>query len=104
MRMVPAMVRTAPEPTPNFCVAAMAASAQLGVVAEAEIVVGGEVDDSLAVVGADGGLLVVEYAQFEVGAALTEVVELGGEMGELGASGGRGGHENIVNLCGPGSL
>ena len=39
---------------------------------------------ALAVVGADGGLLVVEVAQFEEGSALTEVVELGGEVGELG--------------------
>ena len=44
--------------------------AQFGVVAEAEVVVGGEVDDLLAVVVADGGLLVVENAQLEVGAAL----------------------------------
>ena len=94
MRMVPAMVRTAPEPTPYLCVAAMAASSKLGVVAEAEVVVDGEVDDLLAVVGADGGLLVVEHAQFEVGAALRELVELGGEVGELGAGGGRGGHRD----------
>ena len=44
--------------------------AELGVIAEAEVVVGGEVDDLLAVVGADGGLLVVEHAQLEVGSAL----------------------------------
>ena len=61
---------------------------EFGVVAEAEVVVGGEVDDSLAVVGADGSLLVVELAELEEGATLAEVVELGSEMGELGAFGG----------------
>ena len=39
------------------------------VVAEAEVVVAGEIDDALAVVGADGGLDVVELAEFEEGAA-----------------------------------
>jgi hypothetical protein len=67
---------------------------ELGVVAEAKVVVGGEVDNSLAVVGADGCLLVVELAQLEEGPALTEIVELGGEMGELRAFGGCGGHRN----------
>ena len=67
---------------------------QFGVVAEAEIIIRGEVDDAFAVVGADRGLLVVELAKFEEGAALTEIVELGGEMGELGASGGCDGHRN----------
>ena len=38
-----------------------------------------------AVVVADGGLGVVEDAQAEVGAAGAEVVEGGGEVGELGA-------------------
>ena len=70
MRMVPAMVRTAPEPTPNSFVAAMAASREFRVIAETEVVVGGEIDDLAAVVVADGGLLVVEHAQAEVGAAL----------------------------------
>jgi hypothetical protein len=74
------------------------------IVAEAEVVVGGEVDDVLAVVGADGGLLVVEHAQLEEGAALAEVVELGGEVGKLRASGGCGGHEIILNLLWPGGL
>ena len=63
-------------------------------VAEAEVVVGGEVDDALAVVGADGGLLVVEHAQLEEGSALLEIVELGGEVGELRACGGCGGHRD----------
>ena len=71
---------------------------------QAEVVVGGEVNDSLAVVGADGGLLVVEHARLEEGAALAEVVELGGEMGKLGAFGGCGGHEFILILLWPGGL
>ena len=73
-------------------------------VAEAEVVVGGKVDDALAVVGADGSLLVVEHAQLEEGAALAEVVELGGEMGKLGAFGGCGGHEYILILLWLGGL
>ena len=48
------------------------------VIAEAKIVVGSEVDDAFAVVGADRGLLIVELAQFEEGSALTKIVELGG--------------------------
>ena len=62
---------------------------EFGVVAETEVVVAGEVDDFAAVVGADGGLNVVELAELEVGSAALEFVELGGEMGELRA----GGHE-----------
>jgi hypothetical protein len=65
---------------------------EFGVIAEAEVVVGGEVDDALAVIGTDGGLLVVEFAQFEEGSPLAEVVELGSEMSELGAFGGCGSH------------
>src|ERR1700746_207522 len=61
-------------------------------VAEAEVVIGGEIDDALAIVGTDGGLLVVQLAQFEVGSALTEVVKLGCEVGELRVFCGCGGH------------
>ena len=77
---------------------------EAGIVAEAQVVVGGEVDDALAIVGADGGLLVVEHAQLEEGAALAEVVELGGEVGKLGAFGGSGGHEYILILLWLGGL
>jgi hypothetical protein len=56
MRMVPAMVRTAPEPTPYFSWR-RCGLAQLGVIAQAEVVVAGEVDDLAAVVVADRGLL-----------------------------------------------
>ena len=73
---------------------------EFGVVAETEVVVGGEVDDSLAVVGADRGLLIVELAQFEVGSALAEIIELGGEMGELGAFRGCGGHKKHLKPLG----
>ena len=50
------------------------------VVAEAEVVVTGEVDDLASVVGADGGLGVVELAEFEEGSGGLEGVELGGKM------------------------
>src|SRR5260370_123246 len=46
-------------------------------VAEAEVVVAGEVDDLATVVVADRGLLVVEEAKAEVGAAGVEFVGLG---------------------------
>jgi hypothetical protein len=64
------------------------------VVAEAEVVIGSEVDDALAIVRADRTLLVVEHTQLEEGSALTEVVELSGEMSELWAGGCCGGHTN----------
>ena len=62
--------------------------------AEAEVVVRREVDDLLAVVGTDGALFVVEYPQLEEGSALLQIVELGGEMGQLGARCGGRGHGN----------
>jgi len=63
---------------------------QLGMRGEAEIIVGGEIDDFLAVEAADGGLLVFEHAQAEVGAFGLEIVELVGQVGErVGAGCGR---------------
>ena len=53
--------------------------AQLGMRGQAEIIVGREVDDLLAVEGADRRLLVFEHAQMEVGALLLELVELVGQ-------------------------
>ena len=64
--IVPAMVRTAPEPTPYLRVASSAASRSLGWVVRPEIVVGSEVDDLLAVEGADRRLLVIQHTQVEV--------------------------------------
>ena len=72
----------------------MAASREFGVGGEAEVVVGGEIDDLLAVVVADGRLHVVENAELEVGALGFEVVELRGEVLELRALRERGGHED----------
>ena len=63
--------------------------AQLGMRGQAEVIVRGEVDDFLAVEGADRGLLVIEHAQAEVRALGFEVVELVGEIGKrIGAGGG----------------
>ena len=67
---------------------------ELGMFTEAEVVVAGEIDDLLAVVRADGALLVVEHAQLEEGSALPEVFELGGEVGKLGTRRGSGGHRD----------
>ena len=75
MRMVPAMVRTAPEPDAEGARGGQRRLDELGVVGEAEIVVAGQVDDFAAVVVADGGLLVVEHAEPEVGAFGAEFVE-----------------------------
>jgi hypothetical protein len=55
---------------------------ELRVIAEAEVVVGSEVDDLAAVVCADGALNVVKFAQAEEGSGVAEAVELGGEGGE----------------------
>ena len=66
--------------------------AQLGVIAEAKVVVGGEIDDQPSVVGADRGLRIVKHAQAEVRAFLLQLVELGGKVLELGARGERSGH------------
>ena len=50
MRMVPAMGRMAPEPTPQALVAARCGFNEPGVIGQAEIVVAGQVDDAAAVV------------------------------------------------------
>ena len=62
---------------------------QLGMICEAEVVVAGEVDDLPAVVVANRRLLVVENAQFEVGALGAQFVESRGQVGELRARCGR---------------
>ena len=49
---------------------------------QSQVIVGGEVDDLLAVERADRRLLVVEHAQLEVRALGLEFVELVGEVGE----------------------
>ena len=85
MRMVPAMVRTAPDPTPKASRRGQRGLNQLGVVGQAQVVVAGQVDDLLAVVVADRRLLVVEDAQLEVGALGAQFVERGGQVGKLGA-------------------
>ena len=66
--MVPAMVRTAPEPDAELARGFERRLAQLGMRRQAEVVVRRQVDDLLAVEGADRRLLVVEHAQLEVGA------------------------------------
>ena len=52
---------------------------ELRVVAESEVIVGGEIDHALAVEGADGVLLVLEFAEAEESAFGLEFVELLGE-------------------------
>src|ERR1019366_5687442 len=69
--------------------------AQLGVRRQAEVVVGREIDDLLAVEAAHRRLLVVEHAQLEVGALLLQLVELVGEVGQRIGAGGRACHEGL---------
>ena len=85
MRMVPAIVRTAPEPNAKGARGGQGGLNQLGVVGQTQVVVAGQVDYLAAVVVADRGLLVVEDAKLEVGAFGAEFVEGCGQMGELGA-------------------
>src|ERR1700712_3036411 len=61
-------------------------------IAESEVVVAREVDDLLAVVGADRALDVFELAQFEEGAHALQFVELRGEVCELRTCGDGRGH------------
>ena len=44
---------------------------ELGMVAEAEVIVGREIDDALAVIGADWGLLIIQFTKLEESTALT---------------------------------
>ena len=69
--------------------------AQLGMGGQPEVVVGGEIDDPLAVEGAHRRLLVVEHAQLEIGAFLLEVVQLIGEVGERIGAGSSSCHEGL---------
>ena len=85
MRMVPAMVRTAPDPTPKVARRRQRRLNQLGMVGQAQVVVAGQVDHLFAVVVANRRLLVVEHAQLEVRALGAQFVEHGGQMGKLGA-------------------
>ena len=66
--------------------------AQLGMRGQAEIIVRGQVDDLLAVEGADRRLLVFEHAQVEVRALGFEIVELVGQVGKRIGAGGGGCH------------
>ena len=63
---------------------------QLGMVGQAQVIVAGQVDDLLAVVVADGGLLVVENAQLEMRALGAQFVHGGGQVGKLRAGSGLG--------------
>ena len=62
---------------------------------QAEVVVRREVDDLRAVEGAHRRLLVVEHAQFEVGALLLQFVQLVGKVGERVGASGTGCHEGL---------
>ena len=94
--MVPAMVRTAPDPTPYLLGRLKRGFAQLGMRRQPKVIVRRKVDDPLAIERALGRLFVFEHAQLEVGALWLSVLELVGEIRErIDASRSR--HE--VNLA-----
>ena len=70
--MVPAMVRTEPEPTPYFATASSAAFTQLRMRGQAEIVVRRQIDDGLVIEGACALRLALEDAQLAIQALLLQ--------------------------------
>ena len=81
--MVPAMVRTAPEPTPHFSIASQGARAELGVSGQPQVVVRRKVDDLAAVEARDRKLLGFEHAQFLVELLLAQFVEFVSQILQL---------------------
>ena len=96
--MVPAMVRTAPEPTPNSRVAVNRGAAQLGMRGEAQIIVRAEVDNFLAVEIRDGLLLAFENLQIEVEMLGLEVFDGVMQILKLGTRGAA--HNSSGGFCG----
>jgi hypothetical protein len=84
--IVPAMVRTAPDPTPYF--------AELGMSGQSQVIVRGEIDYLFSIEGADGGRLVFEYAQLKVRTFDFKFVELVGQIRKR-ISAGCGGHGRL---------
>ena len=91
MAIVPAIVRTEPEPTPNCAHGLERALAQPRMRRQAEVVVRREVDDAAAVERRVRPLLVVEDAQAAVEALRLQGIELVGQELERVAA-GRGRH------------
>ncbi len=81
--MVPAMVRTAPEPYAPFLDRLQGARAELGVSGQPQVVVGGKVDDLVAVEAGDGKLLGFEHAQLLVELLLAQLVQFIGQILQL---------------------
>ena len=79
--IVPAMVRTDPEPTPNRRVASSAASRSRWR-RQPEVVVRRKVDDRTVVDGGVGALVALEHAQTPEQSLRLERVELQTEVGE----------------------
>ena len=82
MSIVPAIVRTEPEPTPSSLDRVDRARLQRRMGGQPEIVVRGEIDDRAAVDDGAGRLLAGQLAQRAVEALRAEGVEFGGEIGE----------------------
>ena len=60
--------------------------AEFGVIAEAQIIVGGKIDDLFAIIGTDRALFIFKNAQLEVCSTLPEIVKLFGQMSKLRTS------------------
>jgi len=72
--------------------------AQLGMRGQAEVIIRSQIDDFLAVEGADCGLFIIEDAQAEVCALGLEIVELVGQVREWVGAGGGGCHLSSLRL------
>ena len=79
---MPAIVRTAPEPTPYRAHRLERALPQPRMRREPEIVVGGEIDDRAAVERRARGLLALKTRSGDGGHCSTQLVELGIEEGQ----------------------
>ena len=77
MSMVPAMVRTEPDPTPNAPQRVERALAQLRVRRQSEIVVRGQIDDRAVVDRGARLLLAVEHAQPAIESLVAQRLQLG---------------------------
>src|SRR4029077_13524559 len=72
--------------------------AQLRMRGQAEVIVRRQVNDFLAVEGADRCLLIIEDAQAEMRALGLEIMELVGQVGQRIGAGGGGCHREILRV------
>ena len=83
--MVPAIVRTAPEPTPKVARRRQRRLNQLGMVGQPQVVVAGQVDHFAPVIVAYRRLLVIENAELEMRPVRAQFIQHGSQVGKLRA-------------------